>query len=561
MKKYIFALMNIAIIIFLLTSCSERIINKDTIIEKDNVVPVDNQKPTTSENGPNDTKDLQENPEKDLSIELSSTFIDELLKLNLKRNPYWENGDPIQTEWTKKWLEFTYKDMILSNVRTKATGFYDKHINDELNLRLEKIFVQFNSDKNIDGLEKNNDNMYITEIYFVLADKRENGEPYHYYLDSISNENLDYISVFEHGLSVLASDSRFNKNLDIEKFNKENTLTEGVNILDRNEIFEGYTIYSIGVEEEKIVFLMGKPYKLTEGGALYHNLKICSYDYEKHLITNSISLEEIEGYNFGYFNKSFYFDNGKKQHFIDFNGKVSMLEQNANVKIYSPDNNFYAYTDEKLSLFVKNTESDEIIITLESTTDEDKITKISQYNAYNNYQWIDNERLIYTMTGYEWSNGFGIVNISTGENIELENSRGKWIHKILNGRLYAGIFGYYGDTFPYMLGYYDLNSISYPYTEVYNAENKREIYESEGDYLEFSRLISSDISKLYIYSFKSEKYEYFIKTLDLNNGEVTKVIRFNLSQYIQPSYIKYSGIFNNKVLVIMDRYNVYLIEL
>lgn len=102
----------------------------------------------------------------------------------------------------------------------------------------------------------------------------------------------------------------------------------------------------------------------------------------------------------------------------------------------------------------------------------------------------------------------------------------------------------------------------YTYTEVYNAEDNREIYESEGAYLVFNRGLSSDISNLYIFAYSPENSEYFVKTLSLENDEVIKETRFNISEYLQPgAYIEESIILNDNVLIILDRYNMYFIEL
>lgn len=117
------------------------------------------------------------------------------------------------------------------------------------------------------------------------------------------------------------------------------------------------------------------------------------------------------------------------------------------------------------------------------------------------------------------------------------------------------------EKYPYNIGYYDLSIKPYTYTKVYDAEETKEIYENDGTYLEFNRMFSSDVTKLYVFALNPEKYEYFIKTLSLESKEVIKETKFNISNYLPTEYIRYSGLLNDNTLVLLDRFNIYFIDL
>ena len=550
MKKIIVLLLNIILAVFLLAGCSKYIENKkeDPIVadEKDNLNE-DNEKNQSNDKNSEETK---------------LSFKDELLKLNLRMSPYSEDREATQTEWIKKWLEFTYKDTVFKNLKTKDVSHHYKFINDDLSLKIEKVFIQFDSDNKLDNIKVNEEGNYSSQVYMIFAEKMDEGQTYYYYLDIINNQDYNNIDIFEYALSVLDNDDRFGKNLDIiSMFNKENVLTNDVALFDADKFLTGYHIHNIGKREDKLLLIMKQPSKIDENGNLLNNIKLCSYDYDTKEITEIFEVKNIESNYFSYYeDKGITYSDGKNSYMIDFEGKISIIDKNQEEYIYSPDKKHYAYSDEDRNLIIKNTESKETVIKLESLIDENQAEKLSDLNAYNAYSWFDNENFIYIMTGYEWSNGFGIVNINTMENIVLDDSPGKRIHKLIDKKLGVYTYSGYGETFPFKFGHYDLDKIPYTYHEDYDAKNYPEVYETESG-SEFWRIFSSDMSHLYIFGYNYEKFEYFVKIFSVKDEKLTKETRFKPSEYLPSEYIMNSVVLNDKILIIYDRNNIYFIEL
>ncbi len=68
---------------------------------------------------------------------------------------------------------------------------------------------------------------------------------------------------------------------------------------------------------------------------------------------------------------------------------------------------------------------------------EQAIGKVEGYSAVG---FLDNERLVYNITGWEWSIGWGIYNVKTGEKTEYRS--GDHISSIYDGKLYGTDFSY-----------------------------------------------------------------------------------------------------------------------
>ncbi|QSX06286.1 hypothetical protein JYG23_02160 [Sedimentibacter sp. zth1] len=571
MKKLILVALEILLIIFAVIGCS---FDKANDVQTNIDNSEDEEVKTIADEINNDDKKEIDTDTK--NEEGTLNFRDELRNLELSRYIYDEGSELTEKEWIKKWLEYTYKDYGVLDIKSQILKRHPKFIDENLTVNINKVFIQFNCKKQINNKLKNDNNLYTDEIYLVQASVDNKIE---YYIDVINNTNLSYAELFSYALDVVSKDDRFSDNQNITKYFEENPNANSIaNTIDQNTILPGYSLYDVLVNDKDLILLMGKVVEIEDNGSLMHNLKVCYFDYNNNKVTKTIDVgNQIYNKSHDTSKIGFIANIGYEKandisidYLIDIDGNIVQYNKKDKNKLYSEDNNYYAFSDNNGNLIIKNTQKDEVIVTLESVSDEN--LNLSEYNSYYPYGWLDNENCIYCMSGYEWSNGFGIVNIKTGENIKFDKSRGQCIYKIVNNRIYSNKLPYGADVFPYSLGYYDLNIKPYEYVELYDAEKyleayeydaekHRETYESEGMYLEFSRRFSSDFSKLFIWAYNHYKHEYFAKIFSLDSKSVEKDMRFGANNFLPGDYIDNSFIIDDKILIIKDEFNIYVVDL
>lgn len=552
MKKFIFLLLNITLVLILLIGCTKDT-NSTNIGENDSL----------NQDVKNDTKDndsaingtgKDSSNEKDIDEPVLS-FKDELKKQGLKTSPYRDGWELTRLDWIKKYLEHTYKDIGIKDVKASIISNHEKNISPYLDLRVENAFIQFSSDKKPQDIEANDEGNYAYQVCMIYASKRESDETYFYFLDVIKNEEYDddILKILEYGLSLLGHITDY-----IPKSEKDGIIPSNVSIFETNNLPDGYRINSIYGENNKLILLLTKPVKINGYNSLVNDVKLCSYDHNTKEMTEIFKAENIEASYFSYhIGEGLAYGSYSDNYLMDFDGKVTTIAYGEIKYIYSPDKKHYAFTDGDRNLIIKNTESEEAIITLEKVSDEN--LKLSRRYSYGTYAWLDNENFMYTMTGWEWSSGFGIVNINTLENTVLENSFLKIIHKIDGKRLITYYCPTY-EVYPFTFGHYDLDKKPYVYHEDFNAEKYPDVYQNTVN-LSYIKLLSSNFSHLYTFEENQSDGEFLIKEFSIAEGKLEKEIKIVPSKYLPFKQINDAVLIEDKFIIIYDTNNLYFIDL
>jgi len=112
--------------------------------------------------------------------------------------------------------------------------------------------------------------------------------------------------------------------------------------------------------------------------------------------------------------------------------------------ITSPDGKYtvYGITDESVSGgIILESGGDEVMILKNAIYDID-VDDIRNVRGYHPVGFLDNERLVYNITGWEWAIGYGIYNVKTGENRRYET--GHHAAGIYDGTIYTTSTDYDG---------------------------------------------------------------------------------------------------------------------
>lgn len=567
MKKYFITVVLVLSLslLCLFTSCKSK--NTDNY---------DNSKQTGTHNA--DTKDIShddnindsENDNKDKEVKqiIYTGFDDELKELNLTRILYDYDYETALNDWIKVWVDYAYEQFGIYDYYGEIVKYNQVYINENLSVYYDKAFIKFNCDDLVESKEKNSDGLYIDEIYLVQAKTKDNSI---YYVDVIVDKNQSLDEVVKGSINIVASDERFSEfflasddtKKDDEMNDDDNESSEiSATIFNKNNILEGYTLYDIGSSNNEIIMLFGK---IDDASEDKHDLKLCMFDYKSMQITETKDLGIMNYKNSNYYdNYGFRVYSGKRiskteeiNYCIDVEGNITEVEENEPKYFYTSDQKYYAYSDEKGNLYIVDNENKETSYTLNSVLDN--IVKASEYITYSVQKWIDDTRLLYNIGGYEWSNGYGIIDIATGENIVLEESKMKHKYRFVDNKFY--VFYSWFDVTPYKLGYYDLNLKPYKYVEIFNDEQFSEIYDVDGVTLEFWRYLTSDEKQMFMWAYNGAKHEYVIKTYSIESAKIEKDMYFKIDVNSVINSIDNAFVIDDTILVIEDYNNIYIINL
>ena len=541
MKKLILLILNIMLVLILLIGCTK---DKEDI--DSSYIPSDNT---------NDTDEITDEDKDDIPL----SFKESISNLDLKTSIEWEENATIRLGWIKKWIEFTFKDVEIKDLKTVNTFNQHKDIVHRLALRVEKESVQFRTDKDLQNLKKNEDGSYTVNIYLIIAHTGEDGIGIQYLLDIVNCENYeDIIAVLDYGLTLIDNDKRFAENLDIkEMFKNESIIPDNVIAFATDKIINGYELYNIFKKDNMLYAIFKQDGKINNSGVLLRNLKLCYFDYDKKAFIEVFTVEDLDTYHFYYTKgKGLIYSSGEKKFLIDFNGNISEYNDKEIEYIYSPDKKYYSYAEDG-NLFIKNAENDGLVIKLEKASDEN-LNLIDRF-SYGAYTWLDNENFIYIKGGWEWSAGYGLVNINTLEYFDLEESFRKSIDRLDGNRLYVS-YTPYGDNYPFSYGHYDLDVKPYKYVEDFDAEKYPELYE------EFKNLrirkLSDDSKYLYIIEDDRENYEIIVKEFLMQDKKFNKVSKIIESQYLAHNYLNYDAVLiDNRFIAFYSMAYLYLYDL
>lgn len=550
MKKLIFLLLIIMLVLVLLIGCTKDEKDKGT-----NSIPKDDEDVLDNDN---EKKPIIDNSNKE---DIPHSFKEAISKLDLKTSINWEENESIRQAWIKRWMEFTFKDVDIQDLKTKNTYNQHKEIIYKLALRVEQEYVQFRADKDLQNVKKNDDGTYTVQIYLLSAYTIvEDGVAIQYLLDIVNCENYDDITdVLEYGLTLLDEDDRFAENIDIKAiFKNESILPDNVKAIATDKIIDSYELCGIYKEEDKLFILLTRGSKINDKGSMLNNLKLCYYDFDTSKFIEIFTLENLNVYNFYFSNKKGIMCNyGMEKFLIDFEGNISAINEEEIEYIYSPDEKYFAYADDR-NLIIKNADSEEIVIKLEAVTDEN-LSLIERY-SYGAYNWLDNENFIYTRGGWEWSAGFGIVNVNTLENIDLEESFYKVINRLEGKKLYVS-YNPYGENYPFSYGHYNLDKTPYKYNDDFDVKKYPELYDGFKN-MSGPKLLTSDSKYLYIFEEDGEKHEILLKEFSISEKKFVKEIKIVENQYLTYDYINYSVVLiENRFLAFFNRNFLYFIDL
>lgn len=149
--------------------------------------------------------------------------------------------------------------------------------------------------------------------------------------------------------------------------------------------------------------------------------------------------------------------------YIDSKGNMitEKLTEDMDNALYSPDGKRYAYSS-KGSLYAADVKDNIPKLLAEGNATENTDTMV-----YYPYAWADNSRLVYSIGGYEWSNGCGIIDVTDGKDTSFKNIYPNAAPcALVNGKLYImeGVLDAYFD--PWVV---DLEDPQYPYKKVFKS--------------------------------------------------------------------------------------------
>ena len=546
MKKSIFFLLSIMLVLVLLFGCT-----KDKKGEDTSSIPVEDTEDKDDEKVPvDDSPDKEEN---------FLSFKESIANLDLKTSIEWEENASIRLGWIKKWMEFTFKDVEIQDLKTVNTLNQHKDIVHRLALRVEKESVQFRTNKDLQNIKKNEDGSYTINIYLIIAHTGEDGIGIQYLLDIVNCEDYeDVIAVLDYGLTLLDNDKRFAENLNIkEMFKNESIIPDNVRAFATDKIINGYELYNIFKKDNMLYAIFKQDGKINNSGSMLRNVKLCYYDYDNNEFIEVFTVEDLDTYHFYYTKgKGLVYSSGENKFLIDFNGNISEYNDKEIEYIYSPDKKYYAYAEDG-NLFIKNADNDDVVIKLDKVSDEN--LKLRDRFSYGAYTWLDNESFIYVKGGWEWSAGYGIVNLNTLEYFDLEESFLKRIDRLDGKTLYVYYIPY-GDNYPFSYGHYNLDETPYKYIEDFDVEKYPELKE-EFMHLRV-KLLSDDSKYLYIIEDDRENYEMIVREFSMQEKNFIKEIKIIESQYLVYNYLNYDAVLiDNKFIAFYSMAYLYLYDL
>lgn len=337
---------------------------------------------------------------------------------------------------------------------------------------------------------------------------------------------------------------------------KEGLDLYNLSLFDSDKLLDGYRISDIYDEDGKLMLLLSKSLGINKEGKSLSNVKLCSYDHSTKEMLEIFKAENIDGLNFYYLKgEGIVYGQG---YLLTLDGKTTKMDDKEIEYIYSPDKKHYAYADEKNNLIIKNSKTDKIIIELKSTRDME-VEKISEHIGYRAYAWLDNKNFMYSMTGWEWSRGVGIVNVNTLENIDLEDSFGKSIYEMEDKKLIVSYYPH-GDVLPFNVGYYDLDKKPYVYHETFNTENYPQIYVIKDNFY-YQRLLSTDMNYVYTFEENYDVYGYVVKIFSISEEKLVKEIKIAQNKDLPFEHMSDVVLVNDNLIAISGLNSLYIVEL
>lgn len=392
------------------------------------------------------------------------------------KNSYTMTDDPeaIGREWVKMWLDNTYSDYGVSDVKIeyKSGGVFSE-LSDSFELRAYKYSVQLSSQKPIQGAEKSSDGKDTLKVLAVVLLKSGNVTLSGF----LGPEEFDEYDAGEKIYNTAANDPRYSSKL--KPFPAAN-IPENFEEIDIRLITPNHYFYGLKQELPNgiIADIYDVPIANTERRIInvslfdlsskknYKNLELGEYILLRSWIEGDKLVIRVQKPDSA-FEKVFY---------IDSAGNMTSEEYPDGTKngVYSPDKSKYAYMDNN-NIYVADVKgSNEPKLMIKGNVTEDIEASISYYP----FAWIDNSTLIYGSNGYEWSNGCGLIDVENGRNTYFEQAgRNASPYTLLNGKLYT-LIGEAGA--PFDPGVIDLKDPEYSFKKIFKNRDFIEKTYAEG---------------------------------------------------------------------------------
>lgn len=438
-------------------------------------------------------------------------------------------------EWVKMWLHDIYDDFELSNINVSyiSGGWFDQ-LSEVFELRPCLYEVSFISKKALPDIDIKANGNYS---FFVLVNAISKDQVF-ILSDILGPHEFDNYQALLPLYDSVLEDSRFAA--DLKAF-PETNLPEGIERKNIQQIIGNKDYTSFQVLEDGIIALFTRE-EIRDNDD--YAFGVALYDLNTKTTLNYVELGE-----FSYIDTSVLENklivNGNTFVNDSMNTEVLVIDHTGNVSAeelgdfeyikYSPDGSKFAYSDAGRIVVINTQDNSSQILT--EGNDSQGTDRIYYYP----YEWADNHRLIYSIGGYEWSYGCGIIDTISGEDTYLEQA-GSWAVPI----------GVYGDKLfvidgdyeaPFDPGYIVLNNPEYPYRQVFK----------DGGYSNYNGYaISTDGQKMAMIITASDPYDANqLYVFGSEDGSVLKKIEFR-TPFNFPQYPQFLD--EDTLLILSNRY-------
>lgn len=459
---------------------------------------------------------------------------------NIIKGNYIQEDDPeaIGKEWIKMWLDSVYADFGVNNVKIdyECSAIFDQ-FSHSLGIQPYQYSVEFTSEKEIIGAVKGDDEKSRLKVLAIAV------------LDSgrltlsgfLGPEEFDEYAAGEKIYNVVAEDPRYSSKL---KPFPSTSLPKEFSQIDMSLVSPSNNFATMKALSGNIIAAIYNMQIDTSGSQV---LGVDLFNLENKKMFKALELGEynqqgtwIEGDKLVIRGQKIN-SNSETVFSIGSDGTMTFQEYPEGMKntLYSPDKSKYAYT-EKGSIYLvdtKNSSSPRLLLKGNYTEDTDVL-------QYYPFSWLDNTRLIYEISGWEWSCGCGIFDIENGTDTFFEQAgSNSQPYMLINSKLYT-ITGAAGENFD--PGVMDLNNKNYPWRKVFKDRSF-----IENNYFE-GYALSPDGSKVALLKGAQNPYEKNVLYIcSAEDGTMLKSYGF-VSGFSSPQYMDYLE--DGRILIYSQRY-------
>lgn len=340
----------------------------------------------------------------------------------------WDHEAP--DAWAAEWAEYVYGDYGISQVEAmELYGCIYSEFSDSLTIGGHVYQVQFAAEKPVEGAALLEDGRYELRILLALAVPEEGSPAVLSQIFGPGEFDEDYAvpTLYE----AVATDSRYQDQLEpypdpvvpegIEVYRIKDIAGEHhpVNaapqaLLDGTIAFLCADETEDGYEAGVLFFRDGDVISYIETGA---QMEVEPYVNGREIYSARGSLE-ARGDSVALLLGSE--AEGRREILISPQGVLGDWELPAGVRVSltSPDGQANVYSQDG-SLMLRDSQGERLLV-------EGDMQSPPDVYAVSPYQWLDNDRLVYQVAGWESAIGWGVYNIRTGEDQRIDDT-GMWL--------------------------------------------------------------------------------------------------------------------------------------